>query len=174
MQPHSAPVPSEATLAGLLAAPGQPSVFLDGLAALYKARVGWNMLTLLVFDLKRRVGRRVYTTDAANYPVSAEKPMANSDWSERVLNRHEIFVANRHEEFKPHFVDWEKLRGLGMESAVNYPIVVDGAALGTVNLTAGAGFYSPDRVEAGKALAPLAALAFFLLARNDPGRGRQA
>lgn len=168
------PLPSETGLADLLAARGQPSVFLDSLAALYKARVGWDMLTMLVFDLKRRVGRRVYTTDAVNYPVSVDKPMSKSDWSERVLKRHEIFVANRHEEFKAHFVDWEKLRGLGMESAVNYPIVVDGAALGTVNLTAGAGFYSADRVEAGKELRPFAALGFLLLACCEADRGRQA
>jgi hypothetical protein len=168
------PLSSESGLADLLTAPGQPLVFLDGLAALYKARVGWDMLTMLVFDLKRRVGRRVYTTDAVNYPVSVDKPMAKSDWSERVLGRHEIFVANRHEEFKAHFVDWEKLRALGMESAVNYPIVVDGAVLGTINLTAGVGFFSADRVEAGKELRPFAALGFLLLARSEADRGRQA
>jgi hypothetical protein len=174
MQLSSMALSNETELAAVLAAPGQPALFLDGLAALYKARVGWDMLTMMVFDLKRRVGRRVYTTDAENYPVGAEKPMADSDWSERVLKRHEIFVANRHEDFKAHFVDWEKLRTMGIESVVNYPIVVDGAALGTVNLTAGAGFYSPDRVGAGNALIPLAALAFLLHARAVTDRRQQA
>lgn len=165
---------SETGLADLLAAPGQPSIYLDGLAETYKTQVGWDMMTLLVFDLKRRVGRRIYTTDAVNYPVSTEKPMLDSDWTERVLKRHEIFIANRYEEFRPHFVDWEKLRGMGMELAINYPIVVDGEALGTVNLTAARGFYSPDRVDAGKSLSPLAALGFFLLARPRADREQRA
>jgi hypothetical protein len=172
MHTEAKPIPSETDLADLLAAPGQPAIFLDGLAALYRARVGWDMLTLLVFNRERRVGRRVYTTDAAHYPVGAEKPMAESDWSERVLGRHEIFVANRHEEFKAHFVDWEQLRAMGMEAAVNYPIIVDGVALGTVNLTAGARYYAPERVAAGKALAPMAALGFLLIARTAADRSR--
>ncbi len=161
-------------LAERLADKHQPAAYLDALAEAYRERAGWTMLTLLVFDEKRRVGRRVYTTDAINYPTSSEKPMADSDWGERVLKRREIFVANRHEEFKPHFIDWEKLVGMGMESAVNYPVVVGGAVIGTVNLTAGPNFYTTARVEAGKALTPLAALGFLLIERHGvPGEKGQ-
>jgi hypothetical protein len=162
----SSRISNELDLSEHLTAKGQPAPFLEGLAEAYRTRVGWTMLTLLVFDQKRRVGRRVFTTDPVNYPVSSEKPMAESDWGDRVLKRREVFVANRPEEFKPHFVDWEKLVGMGMLSALNYPIVVDGEVLGTVNLTAGANFYSADRVEAGKALNPLAALGFLLIERG--------
>lgn len=167
---HLAPV--ELRLAELLAAAAQPATYLEGLAEAYRQQVGWTMLTLMVFDQKRRMGRRVFTTDPVNYPTSAEKPMADSDWGERVLKRREIFVANRHEEFKPHFVDWDKLVGLGMESAVNYPVTVAGEVIGTVNLTAPAGFYTPARVDAGRALAPLAALGFLLIDRCVAGGGR--
>lgn len=159
----------ESRLADLLAAGGQPGTFLDGLAELYRERVGWMLLTLLVFDVRNRLGRRIYTTDPVNYPTSQAKPMMESDWSERVLTRGETFVANTCEEFRPHFVDWEKLRGLGMESAVNYPIIVDRVALGTVNLTAQRGFYTPERVAAGRALSPLAALGFLLIERSSGG-----
>lgn len=162
-QTHLAPVGLR--LAERLAAADQPAAYLDGLAEAYREQVGWTMLTLLVFDEKRRVGRRIYTTDPINYPVSSEKPMADSDWGERVLRRREIFVANRHEEFKPHFVDWEKLIRMGMELAVNFPVVVAGEVLGTVNLMAPLNAYAPARVDAGKALAPWAALGFLLIER---------
>jgi len=160
--------PWELDLAVRLAAKGQPDTYLVGLAEAYRALVGWTMLTLLVFDERRKVGRRVFSTDPVNYPTSSEKAMAESDWGDRVLKRREVFVANRPEEFKPHFVDWEKLVGMGMLSALNYPIVVDDTVLGTVNLTAGANFYTPERVEAGRRLDPFAALGFLLIQRN-PG-----
>ncbi len=156
-----------------LAMGGQPQAYLDWLATLYKRRVGWKMLTLMTFDPKRRLARRVYTTDEENYPVSADKPMTDSDWGDLVLKGREVFVARRHEEFKPHFVDWEKLRALGMEAAVNFPIVLDDAVLGTVNLTAGRGFYTAARVAAGKRLAPFAALGFLLIERA-PRASRKA
>jgi hypothetical protein len=162
----------EPDLSGLLAAKGQPNAYLEGLAEAYRATAGWSMLTLLVFDEKRRVGRRIFTTDPVNYPVSSEKAMAESDWGDRVLKRHEVFVANRPEDFKPHYIDWEKLVGMGLLSALNYPIVVDSAVLGTVNLMAGSNYYSPPRVEAGRRLAPLAALGFLLIERSARQGGK--
>ena len=152
-----------------LAASDQPGRYLDALAACYRAEAGFAMLTLLVFDRARRLARRVYTTDPLNYPTGTDKQVAASDWVDRVLDRAEVFVANHHQEFRPHYVDWEKLRDLGMESAVNYPVVVGGAVLGTVNLTAGPAFYTPPRVAAGLALTPLAALSFLLLERTGHG-----
>ncbi len=160
---------TDARLAQALAAAGQPRPFLDTLAEAYRERSGWTMLTLLVFDRAERLAHRVYTTDPVNYPTSAAKPVAVSDWVERVLDRGETFVANTHEEFRPHYVDWEKLRDLGIGSAVNYPVMVNGAVLGTVNLTAGPGFYTPPRVAAGHALTPYAALGFLLIARTTQG-----
>ena len=153
------------SLADSLAAKGQPAAFLDGLAKAYRATAGWDMLTLMTFNLKTRMARRIYTTDQANYPVSTEKPMTDSDFADLVLKRGQVFVANTVEEFKPHYIDWEKLKGLRLESAINYPAIVGGETIGTVNLTAAKGFYTPERVAAGKALMPYAALGFLLLDR---------
>ncbi len=154
-------------LAAALAAPGQPAAYLDALAELYRRRAGWRMLTLLVFDRQARLAHRIYTTDPVHYPTSAAKPVAASDWVDRVLDRGETFVANAHEEFRPHYVDWEKLRDLGIGSAVNYPVMVGGTVIGTVNLTAEPGFYSADRVAAGQTLTVCAALGFLLLERGE-------
>ncbi len=120
------------------------------------------MLTLMTFNRAQMLASRIYSSDPARYPVGGLKPIPPSDWVEQVLQRGEIFVANTAQAFRPHFVDWEKLRDLGMESAVNFPATVNGEVIGTVNLTAEVGFYSPARVAAGAALAPLAAIGFLL------------
>ncbi len=155
----------DSDLAAALADTDQPRRYLDALTECYRAAVGFDLLTLLVFDRARRLAHRVHTTDPHHYPTSDAKPVSDTDWVDRVLDRGEVFVANHHQEFRPHYVDWEKLRDLGMDSAINYPVVVGGAVLGTVNLIAGADFYTPARVAAGRALAPLAAIAFLLLDR---------
>ncbi len=165
-------MPSDVEIAASLAKKGQPGPFLDALAELYRERVGWKMLTLMTFDLSRGMAQRIYTTDQKNYPTSAEKPMTESNWADMVLKRGEVFVANTYEEFKPHYIDWEKLRGLGLESALNFPAMVNGETLGTVNLTAGPGFYTKERIEAGKGLAPLAVLGFLLIGRVAAGAAR--
>ena len=50
--------------------------------------------------------------------------------------------------------------------------MVNGETLGTVNLTAGPGFYTKERIEAGKGLAPLAVLGFLLIGRVAAGAAR--
>jgi GAF domain-containing protein len=147
---------------GFLRAVHQPTAYLDELAALYRAQAGWQMLTLMTFDSKRMLASRIYSSDPVLYPVGGLKPIPPSGWVEQVLQRGEIFVANTVDAFRPHFVDWEKLRDLGLESAVNFPAFVNGKVVGTVNVTAEAGFYSPERIAAGAALAPLAAVGFLL------------
>lgn len=162
----------EQSLTALLAAPGPPDAFIAGLAQLFKERVGWQMFTLTTYNLKRNMVRRVFTTDPAHYPASAEKPLTDSDWTDLVLKRGQLFVAKKWEDFQPHYVDWEKLRALKLESALNYPAVVAGESIGTVNLLERENdFYTPERVAAGLPLVPLAALAFLLIARAESGTG---
>ncbi len=149
---------------GSLHADHQPVAYLDKLAALYRAQAGWKMMTLMTFDRATMLASRVYTSDPVQYPAGGVKPILPSGWVEQVLQRGEIFVANDAETFRPHYIDWEKLQGLGLESAVNFPAIVNGKVIGTVNLTAEAGFYSPARIAAGIALAPLASVGFLLCA----------
>lgn len=118
----------------------------------------------MTYDEQGEVASRIYTTDQAKYPLSGRKPMLRSGWSEQVLRDRRIFVANTYEEFRPHYVDWEKLRDLGFGAAVNFLAVVDGRTVGTVNLLAKPGSYPQARVRAGEALSALAAVGFLLVA----------
>lgn len=150
-------------VAGALRGSGQPDAVFAVLERLYRQRVGFKMLTFMTTDREARIGRRVFTTSPETHPVGADKPVTESDWIEMVLDRQEIFVANSVEDFRPHYVDWEFLREMGIGSAINYPIVVNGTTIGAVNLTAEPGYYTPERVAAGEPLSGLSALAFLLL-----------
>ena len=162
----------EQNLPALLAAEGPPDKFIAALAQLFKDRVGWKMLTFTTYSLKQNTVRRVFTTDAVHYPVDAQKPLTESDWADLVITRGQIFVAAKREDYKAHYVDWEKLYALKLESAVNFPIVVAGETIGTVNLLEHEpDFYTPERVSAGRVLEPLAALAFLLITRAEAGTG---
>lgn len=146
--------------------PNQPEPVLDVLQSLYQERVGFKMLTIIKANLAQRVGRRIFTTNPHTHPVGRDKPITDSNWADHVLIGQELFVANSVEEFRPHYTDWEMLQAMGIGSAINYPVVVDGITVGTVNLTAEPDFYTPERVAAGKALSGLAAIAFLLLQQD--------
>lgn len=149
---------------------GQPAPVFAALESLYRERVGFKMLTILRSDRAARVGRRFFTTSPETHPVGADKPVTDSNWVEMVLDRQQLFVANTVEEFRPHYTDWELLQSMGIGSAVNYPVVINGVTVGAVNLTAEEGFYTPERVAAGEPLTGLAAIAFMLLDQVDRAR----
>ena len=46
---------------------------------------------------------------------------------------------------------------------MNLPVVVAGKVIGTLNLLAAKGHYTPERVEQSKQLLPYAAIAFLLV-----------
>lgn len=152
-----------AEVAGAIREFDQPDTLFAVLEDLYRQRVGFKMLTFMTTDRVARIGRRVFTTSPETHPVGANKPVTESDWVEMVLDKQQIFVANCVEDFRPHYVDWEFLREMGIGSAINYPIVVNGSTIGAVNLTAEPGYYTQERVASGEPLSGLSALAFLLL-----------
>jgi hypothetical protein len=77
------------------------------------------------------------------------------------------------EDFRRHYSDWELLASMGLRSGVNFPIVVDGETVGTVNLTGDENYYTPARIEAGRVLAG-PALLVLLLSEHLERAGRSA
>ena len=67
------------------------------------------------------------------------------------------------------FPDFELIRSLGCESALNLPVVVAGRVIGTVNLLHEEGYYTDERVAAAANLLPYATIAF-LAASEMPRR----
>ncbi|HEY0271275.1 MAG TPA: GAF domain-containing protein [Sphingomonas sp.] len=157
--------PDIGTLAALA---GQPRIAMSALADAYQAAVGYRMLTVLLYDRGTGQGRRIYSSSPATHPAGAYKDIPRTDWVDHVLTRREIFVAHTVAEFRPHYSDWQALEEMGLLSGVNFPIVIDGETIGSVNLTADEeGYYAEARIAAARPLQGLAALALLLQERSD-------
>lgn len=156
-------------IAQALANPAQPEATFAAVAQAVQETIGATLFTLTEIDHARAVARRRYSTQAEAYPVSGEKPTTPDAWTAQVLDRHQIFVANSIEEIAAVFPDYELIQSLGCESCLNLPVVIGGQVIGTLNCLHEAGHYTPERVAAAPALAPLGALAFLMAARfPDP------
>lgn len=111
---------------------------------------GGRLFTVTVLDRAAGLARRVYTSHPDAYPVSGTKPMGQGAWTEKVVERGEIFVANTVAEFAIYFPDHALIESLGCGSALNIP-VVDDQVIGTVNILDKAHYFSDERVVQCKA-----------------------
>jgi GAF domain-containing protein len=121
-----------------------------------RERVGFGLLTILVAVTEIREVERVWTSDPASYPLAGRKPMRDTVWGRHVLIERRPFVAPDAAAIRDAFPDHALIASLGLETAVNVPVVALGRLLGTVNVLNG-----PGRLGAG-AVAPLAAIAPYL------------
>ena len=97
---------------------------------------------------------RVYTTDAAAYPIGGRKLKRDTGWSRHVLGAGEIYFANDAAGIRAAFDDAEKILGLGLGAVINVPVKADGKVVGTLNFLREAGGYAPADVPKALALAP--------------------
>ena len=111
-----------------MTAPSPNAVF----AALH-AETGGRLFTVTVLNREAGLAQRVYTSHPKDYPVSGTKPMGQGEWTNIVIERGEVFVANTTPEFAIYFADHELIESLGCQSALNIPVGED-LVLGTVNI----------------------------------------
>jgi hypothetical protein len=109
---------------------------------------GHKLFTVMTVDLAADVARRVYTNDAAAYPVSGTKPITHDRWFEILHGQQLTFVANTLAEIATVFPDHEKIGALGCGSVVNLPVVLAGNLAATINILHEAHHYTPARVAA--------------------------
>jgi hypothetical protein len=156
-------------LIGLLAEPGQPNFFYDALDAALARHVGHRLLTLLYTDGDEVA--RVYSNMPDVYPVFGRKPMGLTPWGDLVLRRQQPFLGRDREAIKWAFFDHELIASIGLNAAINIPVVYDGETIGTINLLHEEFFYEETHVEIARKFAPLLIPAFLEArrARNTPG-----
>ncbi|MFN3993535.1 MAG: GAF domain-containing protein [Tabrizicola flagellatus] len=116
------------------------------------AALGTRLFTVTALDEAAAAHRRVYTSHPLEYPVQGTKPMEKDAWHAICVVARRTFVANTPAEFSEHFFDHELIVSLGLGSCANLPVVADGVVLGTVNLLAEAGHFTPERLAAYHAL----------------------
>ena len=117
--------------------------------AIYRAlhaETGGRLFTVTVLDRDVGLARRVYSSDPDAYPVSGSKPMSQGEWTEQVIERGELFVANTVAEFAIYFPDHALIESLGCSAALNIPISAEDV-IGTVNILDKEHFFSPQEVD---------------------------
>ena len=149
-------------VSALEAAEGQPATACAALERLAARTVGARLFTLMTVESATRSGRRIYSNMPDAYPVSGVKQLPAGRWTDEVVGKRRIFVANDIEGIAEVFPDYELIRSLGCESIVNVPVSVAGKVIGTINCLDAAGYYTKERVDAASNLA-LPGIACFLM-----------
>lgn len=111
--------------------------------------VGHRLFSCSIFKMTSAEGgvaARIYTNDPQNYPVSGLKEIVPNRWTDIVIARREVFVANTVEGFSDVFPDHDFIASLGLGSVVNIPVLLKGDFIGTVNMLHEAGFYTGPRL----------------------------
>ena len=152
------------TFLDALAHPNQPHATFAALQAITEEIVGAALFTAMTHDTLAQRSLRNYTGNETAYPLGTWKPMKqDTPWVQHVLVERKIFVANTLEEIAVVYPDAEFIGSLGYGSAMNIPGVFAGRVIGTINLLHEAGYYTPDRVEAARAVIPFVATAFLTI-----------
>jgi hypothetical protein len=118
------------------------------------AALGTRLFTVTAVDEAAGLARRVYSSHPVEYPVSGTKPLTRDGWHKTTILGRQTFVANTPPEFAKYFFDHALIMSLGLGSCMNIPVHdASGPVLGTVNLLAESGHFTPDRLRAYQALA---------------------
>jgi hypothetical protein len=134
---------------------------------------GHKLFTATVVDNAAGLVRRAYSNRPKEYATSGTKPLRGNtgDWFDHVFNRRLTFVANTIGDIAKVFPDHELIGSMGLGSVINFPVVLQGELVTTVNLLDEAGHYTPERVAAvERNLAVPARLCAALAVLLEPGR----
>ncbi|WP_299969677.1 GAF domain-containing protein [uncultured Roseobacter sp.] len=123
----------------------QPPPSDDSFRAVHAQTAG-RLFTVTVLDRTAGLARRVYSSHPEVYPVSGTKPMAQGAWTDQVIGRGEMFVANTVAEFAIYFPDHDLIESLGCRSALNIPVLQD-QVIGTVNILDREHYFSEQKVK---------------------------
>jgi hypothetical protein len=110
--------------------------------------LGTRLFTVTKLDEGKALFARVFTSHPAEYPVSGTKPMERDGWYDQTIAGRRTFVANTPPEFAKYFFDHALIVSLGLGSCINVPVVDGARVLGTVNILAEAGHFTPERLAA--------------------------
>jgi GAF domain-containing protein len=157
------------TFLAALAAPKQPAPVFLALQTIVREEVGAKLFTLMTFDGRTGLSRRVHSSHPREYPVSGSKPLSVGVWSRTVIDERRTFIANTIEAIAEVFPDHELIHSLGCGSVVNLPVVFSGEVIGAANALDAPGHYTPERVETIERLSPFVTIA--LLAARLAGQG---
>ena len=141
-----------------------PTALFEAINQAATRRVGAGLVTAMGHDEAAATVERLYSSNAAAYPVGGRKLKRDSDWSKHVLVEHRVLVSAGDDAIREFYADHDQIFGLGLHSCVNVPLVSEGRCIGTLNVLRARADWSDDEVATVRALG-LAALAGVLMMR---------
>lgn len=130
-----------------------------------QSRVGHRLFTVSHIVPDAGSAQRIFTTDPAVYPLSGTKSVTDTDWT-RQMRQGIAFVANRPQDFGPHFFDLDTIVGLGLGAVINVPVMRDGEQIGSLNLLDREGAYQGPVLAECEAVLPEVLHGFALYERH--------
>ncbi len=159
------PLPYLHGVATAIAASGQPDVSFAALDRAMAAVLGHRLFTVLQFYPESGESERRYSSNTAAYPVGGRKPLNPTFWSKHVLVEHRPWIGYDAADIRAVFFDHELIASLRCDAMLNLPVVHDGRALGTINLSNAAGWYDASDIPVGLVFAALAVPTYLALGR---------
>lgn len=154
------PLPHLSGLARALQDAEQPAATFRALDQALAATIGHRLFTVLRYHEDSGDSERLYTTDAAAYPVAGRKALNPTFWSQHVLVERRPYLGRTSADIRAVFFDHELIASLGCGSVLNLPVVWSGRVLGTLNLLHQERWYDEDDVPLGLTFAGLAVPAY--------------
>jgi hypothetical protein len=139
-----------------------PPDYLKTFAAveeMLRQRVGHRLFTVSRVLPEEDSAERIYTSWPEAYPVHGKTPRDRTEWT-ALLERGEYFVANRPEDFGPHFSNLSAIVQKGLGAIINIPVLDGKRMLGNLNLLDVAGAYTGPVLDTCREAATLAASGF--------------
>src|SRR5689334_3516459 len=103
-----------AALAERFAVEPQPALLYAAIDTLVQQVIGHRLFTLMRVHEATDEVERIYSSNAAAYPVGGRKVKRGTPWSRAVLDRGEVFVARDSDEVREAFADYALIETLGI------------------------------------------------------------
>ncbi|HVZ44706.1 MAG TPA: GAF domain-containing protein [Ramlibacter sp.] len=97
--------------------------------------------------------QRFYSSAAARWPVNGAKRKLLTPWTQTIFVRGEPFVGEGAEALAEAFDDYEQMQPLGIDAAVNVPLMSDNLCYATFNVFGTRGKWQPHEVLGVRLLA---------------------
>jgi hypothetical protein len=101
--------------------------------------------------------QRFYSSSADRFPVQGKKRKTLTPWTEALFLRRQIVVSEGVEALERHFDDYEQMRPLGLQRALNVPLLKDDLTYATFNVFGMPAYWQADEIVAMRVLALCAA-----------------
>ena len=110
--------------------------------------IGHQLFTVTAFDAGAMQVQRVYSSDAAAYPVGGRKPKRDTEFGRQVLIGRQPLICEGDAAIARIFDDHETIRGLGLHSSINAPVLDAGRCVGVLNFLMKGQRVTPNQMRA--------------------------